>query len=153
MVRRPLLLILFVCPQGIPGVCRTAYYHLDLDSQSLRLTLRRRAVVWRFHTPCVHTSVCACVRTCAPTVSFAPDSFCVPLGHPGSRPNRLSPHEFSFTELATDVAPKTAISVIFRLTTARSKTRQTESPHSPNRPDDLVRGLAHFLYIPGRVRE
>ena len=40
MVRRPLLLIIFVCPQGIPGVGRTAYYHLDLDSQSLWWTLR-----------------------------------------------------------------------------------------------------------------
>ena len=42
LLRCPLLLILFVCPRGTPGVDRTAYHHMSLVSQSLRRTLRRK---------------------------------------------------------------------------------------------------------------
>ena len=101
----------------------------------------------------LHTCVYACMRACAPTVSIAPDSFCMSSGRPRNRPNRLLSLEFSVTDVVTDVALKIAISAFFCPYETRPKTPQTECVHSPNRPHDLACGLAHLLYIPWGAHE
>ena len=101
----------------------------------------------------LHTCVYACMRACAPTVSIAPDSFCMSSGRPRNRPNRLLSLEFSVTDVVTDVALEIAISAFFCPYATRPKTPQTECAHSPNRPYDLACGLAHLLYIPWGAHE